>query len=257
MGYIYKITNIINGKLYIGQTKKTIEERFQTHLKNAKNHINRYLYDAMNKYGYNNFIPSLIEECEDNLLDEREIYWIAFYNTTDKKFGYNMTIGGGGGDVWTNNPHKEETSRKISEHNKGKHSIPQELHEKMINLAKEVNTIKIDKENLENDIKSFMPIEDICKKYKMCRKTFYNKCKEFFNMTPTQLRGDRLTHTNTQKIYLDINQINIYLKENKTLKEMAILLNVSEETVRRTIINYYGKNLKEIRKDVKSKNSTA
>ena len=38
---------------------------------------------------------------------------------------------------------------------------------------------------------------------------------------------------------------------------MAILLNVSEETVRRTIINYYGKNLKEIRKDVKSKNSTA
>ena len=167
MGYIYKITNIINGKLYIGQTKKTIEERFQAHLKNAKNHINRYLYDAMNKYGYNNFIPSLIEECEDNLLDEREIYWIAFYNTTDKKFGYNMTIGGGGGDVWTNNPHKEETSRKISEHNKGKHSIPQELHEKMINLAKEVNTIKIDKENLENDIKSFMPIEDICKKYKM------------------------------------------------------------------------------------------
>ena len=255
MGYIYKITNIINGKLYIGQTRKTIEERFQAHLKNAKNHVNRYLYDAMNKYGYDNFILSLIEECDDNLLDEREIYWIAFYNTTDKNLGYNMTIGGGGGDVWTNNPHKEETSRKISENNKGKHHIPPELHEKMIDLAKKANIIKVDKDGLENDIKDFMSIEDMCKKYGISRKTFYNKCKEFFNATPTELRGDRLTHTNTQKIYLDINQVNIYLKENKTLKEMAILLNVSTETVRRTIIDYYGKNLKEIRKDVKSENS--
>ena len=51
MGYIYKITNSINGKLYIGQTRKTIEERFQVHIKNAQKHINRYLYDAMNKYG--------------------------------------------------------------------------------------------------------------------------------------------------------------------------------------------------------------
>lgn len=56
MGYIYKITNLSNQKLYIGQTKKTINERFQNHLKLAKRHVNRCLYDAMNKYGYNNFI---------------------------------------------------------------------------------------------------------------------------------------------------------------------------------------------------------
>ena len=100
MGYIYKITNIVNNKLYIGQTRKTIEERFQMHIKKAKQHTNRYLYDAMNKYGYDNFIPSEIEECDDSLLDEREIYWIAYYNTTNKQYGYNMTIGGGGGDTW-------------------------------------------------------------------------------------------------------------------------------------------------------------
>lgn len=94
------------------------------HLKNAQNHINRYLYDAMNKYGYDNFVCSLIEECDDSLLDEREIYWIKFYNTTNKSNGYNMTIGGGGGNTWANNPHKEETSKKISEHNKGKHNNP-------------------------------------------------------------------------------------------------------------------------------------
>lgn len=256
MGYIYKITNTVNGKLYIGQTRKTIEERFEMHLKNAKKHINRYLYDAMNKYGYDNFIPSLIEECEDNLLDEREIYWIKFYNTTNKDIGYNMTIGGGGGDTWTKNSHKEETSKKISEHNKGKHNNPA-IIEKMVSAAKEVNTIYIDKDELKKDIENFMTIEDICLKYRIARKTFYNKCKEFYNATPTQIRGDRLTHTNTQKIYLDINQINVYLEENKTLKEMADLLEVSEETVRRAIVNYYGKNLREVRKDVKSKNSTA
>ena len=55
MGYIYKITNLINNKLYIGQTKKTIEERFKAHIKVARQHKNRYLYDAMNKYGYENF----------------------------------------------------------------------------------------------------------------------------------------------------------------------------------------------------------
>lgn len=68
----------------------------------------------MNKYGYDNFIPSLIEECDNSLLNEREIYWIHYYNTTDKTIGYNMTIGGDGGDTWTNNPHKEITSKKIS-----------------------------------------------------------------------------------------------------------------------------------------------
>ena len=56
MGYIYKITNTINNKIYIGQTSKTIEERFKAHISKAKQHINRYLYDAMNHYGYENFI---------------------------------------------------------------------------------------------------------------------------------------------------------------------------------------------------------
>ena len=226
-------------------------------MKNAKKHINRYLYDAMNKYGYDNFVPSIIEECNDNLLNEREIYWIKFYNTTDKSIGYNMTTGGDGGNTWANNPHKKETSKKISEHNKGKHFVKPELHEKMIMLAKEANTIKVNKNDLEKDIKNFMSIEEICKKYNFSRRTFYIKCKEFFNMTPTELRGDRLTHTNTRKIYLDLNRIKQYIKENKTLKEMAILFNVSEETVRRTIVNHYGKNLREVRKDVKSTDSTA
>ena len=102
-----------------------------------------------------------------------------------------------------------------------------------------------------------MSIEDICKKYHIGRKTFYNKCKEFFNATPTEIRGDKLTHSNSMKIELDIQQIEEYIKQGKLLKEMASLLGVSKETVRRTIVNYYGKTLTEVRKDVKSNNSTA
>ena len=55
MGFIYKITNIINGHTYVGKTTKTIEQRLEEHQKKARQHPNRYLYDAMNCYGYDNF----------------------------------------------------------------------------------------------------------------------------------------------------------------------------------------------------------
>lgn len=252
MGFIYKITNTINNKIYIGQTTKTIQERFNNHIKKAKQHTNRYLYDAMNKYGYEKFIIEKIEEINNDKLDEREIFWISFYHSNNPQFGYNMTIGGGGGDTWTNNPHKEETSKKISEANKGHHRISKQQHQKMINLAKQKNTIKINKEDFEKDIKNFISIQNICIKYKISRKTFYNKCKEFFNATPTEIRGDKLTHTNSMKIIINKDQLHKLLKQKKTLQEMADYFHVSKETIRRNIIQQYGKNLTEARKDVES-----
>ena len=104
MGYIYKITNKVNNKVYIGQTAKTIEERFAAHLRNATNKVNRYLYDAMNHYGYENFTVEQLEVSKKSLLDEREIYWINFYKSNNPDYGYNMTIGGGGGDTFSNLP---------------------------------------------------------------------------------------------------------------------------------------------------------
>ena len=96
MGYIYKITNKINQKIYIGQTAKTIEERFQEHIIDAKkqNIKNRPLYKAFNKYGIENFSIELIEECANEILSEREIYWIKYFNSYHN--GYNATLGGDG-----------------------------------------------------------------------------------------------------------------------------------------------------------------
>ena len=94
MGYIYKIENNINHKIYIGQTVKFYEERFKQHKVNyTKEYFSQIvLYKAFNKYGIENFTFSVIEEVDNKLLDEREKYWISYYNSYYD--GYNSTLGG-------------------------------------------------------------------------------------------------------------------------------------------------------------------
>lgn len=94
MAYIYKITNDINQKIYIGKTEFTIEKRFQEHCKDAFRDRNekRPLYAAMRKYGIEHFHIELIEETPNP--EEREIYWIECYGSF--KNGYNATLGGDG-----------------------------------------------------------------------------------------------------------------------------------------------------------------
>lgn len=96
VGYIYKIVNDINGKMYIGLCTTTIEQRFQTHCADCfkPSCEKRPLYQAMKKYGIENFHYELIEECDIDFLGEREQYWIAYYDTY--KNGYNATLGGDG-----------------------------------------------------------------------------------------------------------------------------------------------------------------
>ena len=96
MAYVYKITNTINNKLYIGKTVNTIEKRFNQHKNESKTERakNRPLYRAINKYGIENFEIEIIEECNYDILNEREIYWINYYDTYNN--GYNATLGGDG-----------------------------------------------------------------------------------------------------------------------------------------------------------------
>ena len=95
MGFIYIIKNKINDKVYIGQTTNTVQYRFNQHLMNANfEYKTGHLYNAMRKYGKENFYVETIEEISNELLDEREIYWIAYYDSFQN--GYNSTIGGEG-----------------------------------------------------------------------------------------------------------------------------------------------------------------
>ena len=94
MAYIYKITNDINQKIYVGKTERTVEERFLEHYRAFKRESceKRPLYSAMRKYGIEHFHIELIEETDNP--EEREIYWIEKLGSF--KTGYNATLGGDG-----------------------------------------------------------------------------------------------------------------------------------------------------------------
>ena len=76
MAYIYVITNKINGKQYVGKTNGIIEKRFQEHISDSKRKRceKRPLYNAMNKYGIENFEIKILEECSAEESSEKEIY---------------------------------------------------------------------------------------------------------------------------------------------------------------------------------------
>lgn len=95
---IYRITNKINGHMYIGLSKN-IEQRIKEHFSHGingqrKDDLEKPLYRAFKKYGKDNFEWDILEECSNELLKEREIYWIKYYNTYENREHYNKTPGG-------------------------------------------------------------------------------------------------------------------------------------------------------------------
>ena len=110
MWTIYKITNTINGKSYIGQTCQKVEDRWNEH-KRGKTSKNSPLKRAIEKYGWDNFTKEVIETIEtlEEALD-REIYWIDYYKTCvlvhGKDCGYNLSRGGEG--VFVISPEQEK-----------------------------------------------------------------------------------------------------------------------------------------------------
>ena len=96
MSYIYKITNNVNGKLYIGKTKRSLSERFKQHVTASRREdiFNRPLYKAFRKHGIENFKIELVEEVVESVECERESFWIEYFSSF--KHGYNATLGGDG-----------------------------------------------------------------------------------------------------------------------------------------------------------------
>ena len=117
MKFIYKISNLINGKIYIGKTTKSIESRFRAHVSEMKRFkrclinntdfgYNSRLYPAMLKYGTENFTIELVEEVSSDVnLEEREIYYIKKFNSCDLSIGYNISPGGLGGPLFLGHHH--------------------------------------------------------------------------------------------------------------------------------------------------------
>lgn len=118
---IYKTTNLVNGKFYIGKDTRNLK----CYLGSGE-----LLKKAIEKYGKNNFIKEIIETC-NNLeeLNEREKYWIKKLNSIEN--GYNLTEGGTGGDTFTKNPNKEDIRNKLK-----KRIVSDEVKKNRINNLK-------------------------------------------------------------------------------------------------------------------------
>tara|TARA_B100000902_G_scaffold375429_1_gene405408 strand:- start:61 stop:912 length:852 start_codon:yes stop_codon:yes gene_type:complete len=111
MAYIYLIENGINSHKYVGQTMQSLKTRLQLHWSESKRDCakHRPLYRAFKKHGIENFKVKILERCEVEELNEREVYWINFFNTFKDPHGYNCTEGGEGGEI------SEDTKERISE----------------------------------------------------------------------------------------------------------------------------------------------
>lgn len=148
MGFIYKITNLIDNKCYIGQTINTIEERWKNHLKKTSNCI--YLKNAIDKFGIKNFKIEKLEKIDDiDSLNKLEIMYILKFNSLIPN-GYNIKHGGNSGGK-----HNNETKEKI------KNSLIKNLHncvicKKLINGGKHKtcsNECKTQNKENQNNIK--------------------------------------------------------------------------------------------------------
>ena len=137
---IYKATNLVNNKKYIGQTINSLEYRKQQHFREARNphRRNYYFHNAINKYGEDNFIFEQIDLTNTQKeLDEKERYWIKYYNSNNKNHGYNLDSGGKSGGAKS-----DECKKKIGETTKEKWRNPDIARKMRYGLQKGVETMK-------------------------------------------------------------------------------------------------------------------
>jgi group I intron endonuclease len=138
---IYRITSTITQKSYIGQTIFNLEKRWKQHTQETPN---THFHKAIHKYGVECWSLEILENVENiNLLNEREIYWIEYYDTF--KNGYNLTIGG---DGMKNYKHSTETIEKMRQTKLGKTFTDKHKHNlRQAKLGKHLSTAH--KENIK------------------------------------------------------------------------------------------------------------
>lgn len=155
---IYCLKNLISGKMYIGQSVD-IYGRWKEHMSTlrAGRHASHYLQNSFNKHGEKVFLHGVIEHCTKEELNEREYYWINFYDAYNK--GYNQTI-----------PNPRTGKRTFTEEDKLKHSI---ISKNQWNkLSKKVKQERI---ALLNSVRP----EPILKKVSIYDKNTFEKIREF------------------------------------------------------------------------------
>lgn len=186
---VYKITNKVNNKVYIGITNQGSGARYRHHWYESRIGEPSPIHRSMAKYGEENFTLEIIDFADTyDELKEKEKYWIKQYNSTDRTKGYNLTEGGDGTfgkkhseetkdkirQKALGRKHSEETKKKMSESRTGIVSEKKKKHiESMIELGKK----KVTAEFMILDSNTNQEIE--------CSKEFNSmkECAEYFNIS--------------------------------------------------------------------------
>lgn len=174
--FIYKVTNTINGKSYIGQTIQSLHERQRKHYSSVRNGSKLYFHNAIRKHGKDSFSWEILEYCKtQDELNEKEKHFIKEHHSYWEDNGYNLSLGGDGngglyGEVngMYGKSHTDETLQKISDSRKGQHSgdkNPSAVHSGTY-LITDINGVKKEVKN----------IRQWCRERKLQHSPFYNMC---------------------------------------------------------------------------------
>lgn len=260
---IYKITNIINGKCYIGQTTDA-KRRFQQHKHlGYGNQDNKVLYYAINKYGINNFTFEIIESQVENY-NERERYWIKYYDSYEN--GYNETEGGENPplNIRENSPFATHTEEDVTKVKDLILHTDKTFKEIAIQTGYDSSTIeRINKGILWNDsdrkyplrpglaakkdrseliiddlLNSTLSQKEIAKKYNCSRTTVtaINNGQNFFNPNlKYPLRKRKQNYDYTKNICMVDKNTNQILNVFKSISEAGHFLGTSGQTITRCL----------------------
>lgn len=255
---IYKITNLIDGKVYIGQTVN-YNKRKKRHLSSLKNgnHHNEHLQRAFDKYGEDSFKIELIKKCNIEELDKLERYYIKELDACNHDKGYNMMYGGqryrnftkevrlkmseaGKGRKFTN-----EHKKKISLAHKGR-KLSQEHISKM-SATKKKTKIHCGEKNpnalisdsvakkIIMDLLANMAVKDMANKYQVSSDVVYNIMynKSYLHIMPDvrEELKNRISVLQDKKIE---TAINLYL-QGHSQNEISKTLNISRNTLRKEL----------------------
>lgn len=216
---IYKATNLINSKIYIGLTTKSLEQRKYKHIRDAFNNDSIFAFHkALRKYKQNNFIWEVIDTAKtQDELNEKEIHWIEFYNSFGVN-GYNLTRGGEGRSGYSLSV---ETRKKISEAHQGSKHHNAKLTEKEVLKIKELLKVGETQTN-------------IAKKFNVNRETIsLIKSGKLWSHTGEDISSIECSKTSNAKLTEDdVREIKNLLKgKTMTHQEIANRYNVNKSTI--------------------------
>jgi group I intron endonuclease len=259
MGFIYKITNIVSGKCYIGETKEeTPEARWRRHILSVKSNVGcPALKDAIKKYGLNSFRFEVLIICfdEDRFIYEKQ--YIKKYNSQVPN-GYNILPGGIGGAGFLGKRHTEESINKIVETgNKFREKNPNHFE-----TYREKHKKSMENVDISTSVKNSEKFKKALEEGRVGAKAHKNTSKEREDTTKTFNIKNHIEVKEEQYTYKDCKNKNT-LKENKSKdftkhstikKEIEVMENIEEkekahingklseetkEKIRNSVLKYY------------------